>query len=144
MEQYYGLNKIIAVVAIDEKTPTGGEMVEMAFENNTKEKTTKLRFEFLVSNEPCDPSTIQQKINARLGALLFSTLHEYGIKVGEVNGISDAVVQLVNAGQSKAEQLMWGFDYDNIPLLEINSVLLKHAKSTENTDGGTSTGSGTN
>lgn len=129
----------MGVTPIDTKTPAGGEMVKVIFEDGSDETMPKVRFELLVTSEVSDASTCQKKIRARLGAMLYSTLHEYGIKVGEVNGISDAMVDLVNAGYKKAEEVLFGYETSEVPLLEINSILLKY-NAEKATDGATSPG----
>lgn len=143
MEQYIGKKKVVGVVELEEKTPAKNDMVEVLFADGTKEKMPKARFELIVTPEVSEDTSVQQKVLGRVGAMLFGTLHEYGIKWGEVNQASDVMVKLCENGMEKASDILFGFDKPNIPLIEINNVLLKnHGK--ENNDGAGSEGSGSN
>jgi len=140
MEQYYGNKKIMGVYPLeDKKTPAGSEMVRIMFEDGTEETMPKVRCELVCTETVSDLTTVQNKLKARVGAILFSTLHEYGVKMGEVNSMADAMVQLVVAGHSKAQEILFGYEYGDLPLGEINNILLKNAKQSDN--GTPSTGS---
>lgn len=136
--QYIGEKEVMTVVELDMKTPAGKDMVEVHYEGGTSEKMPKLRFELLVSDGQSDPSEVTKKLEARVGAVLFANLHEYGIKWGEVNTVADAMVKLVENGYQKAHDIIWGMEKVMVPLIDINNVLLQeHAK--QNSDGVTST-----
>lgn len=139
MDQYYGADKIMGVVVLEETTPGEAEMVEVLFESGEKFVTSKQRFDLLVTEEPSDATEIQGKVNARVGALCYSLLHEYDVVVGEVNGVADAMVALVTEGHKKAASLLFGQEYLDIPLLGINKILYKNAQ--ENNDGASPEGS---
>lgn len=141
MEQYIAKKRVSAVIELEEKTPAKNDMVEVCFDDQTKEKMPKARFEVIVTPETSDDTVVMNKILARVGAVLFGTLHEYGIKWGEVNQASDAMVKLCENGMEKASDILFGFDKPSIPLIEINNVLVKnHAK--QDTNGTASTGGG--
>jgi len=142
MEQYIKEKEIMTVIVLDEKTPNENDMVEVTFVDGTKEIMPKMRFELIATEEPSDASTMQQTVIARVASLCYGTLHEYGIKMGEVNGIMDAVTSLVNEGFTRAQDIMWKADYLNIPLINVNKVLLDE-RNKNNTDGAASSGSGT-
>lgn len=143
MEKYYADKKILGVTVLEDvKTPSGADIVKIIFEDGSEQITSKARYDLIVTDEISDLSTAQQKLNARVGSLLFSTLHEYDIKLGEVNAVSDSMVQLVEAGHSKAASYLWGASYLDIPLLSVNKILLQHATEKSN-DGATSAGGGT-
>lgn len=143
MEQYIAKKRITAVVELEEKTPAKSDMVEVCFDDGKKEIMPKVRFELIVTPEISDDSEVQKKVVARVGSVLFGALHEYGIKWGEVNQVSDAMVKLVENGMEKATDIIWGTDKPGIALNEIQKVLLKnHAK--ENNNGAGSEGSGSN
>lgn len=144
MEHFIEDKQVELVVVLDEKTPGGNDMVEIKFTDGTKEKMPKMRFELIVSETVSEVGSIKRKLDARLGALLFGTLHEYGIKIGEVNSISDAMVALVNNGFKKAEEIVFGCEYGEIPLININKILLdNHGQKQKDTNGTASDGSGT-
>lgn len=141
MEQYIEKKRVIGVVELDEKTSAKSDMVEVNFEDGTKEKMPKARFELIATPEVSDATKVLEKLKARVGAVLFGMLHEYGVKWGEVNQMSDAMVKLCENGMEKASDILWGYDKPGIPLNEINKILLEnHAK--QNSNGAGSEGSG--
>ena len=130
MEQYIAENKIVLVTEVEGKTPAGQMMVQVEFENGTKEIMPKERLELICTEEISDATEVQNKIKARVGAMLFATLHEYGIKMGEINGVSDAMFDLANNGYTKARDIIFGVEHDLLPLNKINNILIENGKST--------------
>jgi hypothetical protein len=134
MKKYFETKEVDMVADLaDVKTTSGGPMVEVVFTDGTKRNTSKARFELLVSGELRDLTWEQNTIRQKVGSMMSSVLHEYDIVVGEVAGIVEAVVSSVNDGQAKASDILWGYDYSDIPLIEINKVLVKN----ENNNNGT-------
>jgi len=144
-QKYYGSKKIIAVVDLDKKTPGGNDMVQLSLEDSTEEVMPKMRFECLVSEEPQDLTAMQTILKARVGAFLFGTMNEFGIKMGEANSMSDAMMDLVNAGYNKSRDILYKVeDFDNISLIDINEILLNEQHKNSNSNYGVApTGSGT-
>lgn len=143
MEQFIGDKKILGVEESIGKTPAGNDMVKVLFDDNKFEIMPKVRFELIVTPEVSDATKVMEKLLARVGAVLFGTLHEYGAKWGEVNQMSDVMVKLCESGMEKASDIMWGFDKPSIPLIEINNVLVKNYGK-QNNDGAGPTGGGPN
>jgi hypothetical protein len=140
MESYIAENKILTVQILeDQTTPVGSQMVKVTFEDGKTEIMPKVRFELIKTDEKSDATTVQNKINSRVGAMIYSTMHEYGIKMGEVNGVTDAAVNLTNAGYERARDALFGFEFLDLPLIEINKTLI-HATS-KNNDGTSPVGS---
>lgn len=135
--EYIGKKRIITVIELDEKTPAGSDMVEVCFEDSTKEKMPKVRFELVATMELSDDTIVMQKLLARVGAVLFGTLHEYGARWGEVNAMSDAMVKLCENGMEKASDIKWGCDKPNISLNEINKILVEN-NAKQNSNGASS------
>lgn len=142
MDNYINDKKIVTVTISEEKTPAGNEIIVVHFEDGTKESMPKLRFELLVSEEKSSLTESFNKVKARVSAMLFSTMHEYGIKWGEINPIIEAMGQLCDNGFQKANDIKWGCDRDEISLIDINKTLAQNATTSNNES--TSTGSGTN
>lgn len=143
MKQYIGEREVLGVEESIGKTPGGNEMVKVLFTEGASEIMPKARFELIVTPEVSDASTVLSKLQARVGAVLFGSLHEYGVKWGEVNGMSDAMVKLCENGMEKASDLLWGCDKPSIPLNAINKILVdNYAK--QNSDGVGSEGGGSN
>lgn len=132
----------MTVVALDEKTPGKAEMVEIHFTSGDKEKMPKVRFELISSDVKLDATAVRERLKARVGAMLFGILHEYGILWEEVNPVIDAMGGLVDRSFEKASDVKWGFIKPKLPLIEINNILLdEYAR--KNNDGVGSKGSGT-
>jgi len=147
MEKYIADKKVIAVTILDsKKTPLENELVKVSYEGGSEEIMPKVRYELISTDSISDASTVMEKVKARVGSILFSTLHEYGIKWGEINGVMDTTVALVDNGFIKATDIKWGCEKEYISLLSINDILKQnHEATTKNdTDGGSSTGDGTN
>ena len=140
--QYIAEKGIITVVELDEKTPQGNDMVEVCFEGS-KEKMPKKRFEFIVTDKVSDASEVQMKIKSGLASLILGMFNEFGIKMGETELIFGAAAGLVNDGFTKAQDLMWGVEYGDISLVEVNKVL-KENYDKKNNNGVGSEGSGPN
>lgn len=141
MKNYIVDKQILMVSVLEDKTPAKSDMVEVLFEDGTKVKMPKLRFELIVSDAPSTLSDVNTKLKQTASGMIFGMLHEYGVKWGEVNGIVDSVVDLVNSAFEKASNVKWGVeDKDLITLNDINNTLLKHHEQ-ENNDGVASVGS---
>ena len=145
MQEYTNFlgDKVVGNVIIlgDVKTPSGLEMVKVVFEDGNFEIMPKKRFEMIVTDEVGDLTAIRNKIRTQIGSTMFSLLHEYGIKVGEVDSVLDEIAQLVNNGVTKAlNQVLGVEDKLDITLININEILLKNAKPTETNDAATSNG----
>lgn len=141
MEQYIADKKVLGVTIEEIKTPGGQEMVKVLFENQISEIMPKLRFDTIVTEKVSDLTTVQNTIKDRVGKSLFSVMHEYGLKVGEIDGATDACTEFANEGLRKSSDILYGVEKPDITLNQINSILLKqYAK--ENSDGSSSTGSG--
>ena len=135
MEQYIGSDKILTVfIKEDLKTPTGESMVEVSFENGKKEIMPKKRLELLTTNEISDATKANIKLKAHVASVLYGVLHEYGIKMGEINSVCDGMVDLANNGFSKASNILFKTDdKDNISLNSVNNILIENAKQSETT-----------
>ena len=140
MKNFIGNKNVVTVVLLEEKTPGGNEMVNVQFGDGTSEIMPKTRFELIVSEEKSDATTVQNKLKARIGGLMYSVLHEYGVKMGEVNDAIDSVTKLINAGYERARDVKFGFDFLDLPLIEVNKVLLD-ASTKDSDNGSTSVGS---
>jgi len=140
METFIADKKVLTTeVLVNEKTPVGSEMVKVTFEDETTEVMPKARFELITTNSKSDATSVQKKVSSRVGALMYSTMHEYGIKMGEINNVTDACVSLANAGYERARDALFGFEFLDLPLIEINKTLI-HATS-KNNDGTSPVGS---
>lgn len=143
MENYIADKKVLAISVLEDiKTPAKNEMVKVMFEDGTEEIMPKRRYEMIVTPTISDASSVQTKIQNHVGSYLFGTLHEFGIKMGEVENILNATSDFVNGGYVKARNIKWGYEHEFLPLIEVNNVLLENNAKQDN-NGTTSDGSGT-
>lgn len=141
MEKYIGEKKVATVVELKEKTPAKADIVCVYFDDGTVERMSKMRFELVTTTEISNPSAVQKVIQDKVGSYLFGMLHEFSIKMGEVEGILNSVSDYVNGAYIKARNVKWGFEHELLPLLEVNDVLLEeHAN--KNNSGTPSAGTG--
>lgn len=140
MEQYIGEKKVILVPSLFEgtKTPAGHDMVEVNYEDGTREIMPKARFEIIVTDVKSTPSDVQNTLKTKVGGVLYGVLMEYGILMGEADSIINESADLVNAGYEKARDIKWGIAHRLLPLNEINNVLVTHMKDAKQDNNGAS------
>jgi len=127
MDNYFiGEKQVSTVEVLEAKTPTNNEMVKVTFVDGSVEEMPKMRLELISTEEVSDASGVQTKVRSKVSAHLFGVMHEFGVKFGEVEGILNAVGDLVDAGYNKARDLKFGFTQQAIPLITINNVLLEN------------------
>ncbi len=140
MEQYIADKKIELVVVLEgQTTPNGAEMVEVSYTDGTKEVMPKKRLELVSTEEKSSATELRNTMCARVGALMYSIMHEYGVKWGEINAIMEATGALCDDGFYKASNINFGVeDKDQVTLISINNILLKNIndKSNKESDNG--------
>lgn len=149
MEQYIADKKISTVVTCENyKTPAQQPMVSVTFEDGTSEIMPLKRLEATSTEALSDASAVQQTLAMKTSAMLFSVLHEFGIKMGEVDMIANSMVELANNGYEAARDIMFKVPHRLLALNSINDILVNNAKTTgaaaeaSDTDGASSNGSG--
>lgn len=134
MKNYYiGLKKIKGTIDSGKRTPLGDMIYEITYDGGTKELVSAKRLELCRSDKPLDPTSSQAKFINPVASMVFGVLHEYDLKLGEVNAFATALVTLVNHGIDKAEKIVWGTEEFDRTLNQVNEILLNNAK--ENKDG---------
>lgn len=129
MEQYISDKKILLVKEIEgETTPMGEMFVEVSFEDGSKEIMPKKRLDMITSQEISSDSVVRDTIRKQVGSVIFGILHEYGIKIDEVDPCIDTVVELVNNSSSRSYEILFGYEKTKIPLNAINKILMANLK----------------
>jgi hypothetical protein len=129
MGKYIADKKILLVKEIEgETTPMGESLVEVSFEDGSKEEMPKKRFEMIVTEEISSDSLVREVLRKQVGSILFGVMHEYGIKIDEVDPCIDTVVELVNNASAKAYEILFGYEKTKIPLIAMNKILVKNIK----------------
>lgn len=144
MEQYIGSQEIAMVVELEnKKTPFGASMVEVTYASGKKEVMPKKRLESTSSDSLSDDGAVAKMYYSNIASTLFSLLHEYGVKWGEVNPVIDELVGLVDNGYAKASNLLFGAENkSDISLIGINDILLQHATTTKEENNGSASDGG--
>jgi len=129
MEQFLADKKILMVVEIEnKKTPMGEKLVEVSFEDSSKEIMPKKRLEMIATQEISNDSLVREVLRKQVGSILFGVMHEYGIKLDEVDPCLDTVVELVNNASARSYELLFGYEKTKIPLNAINKILMANLK----------------
>ena len=127
MENYIGKNKILLVVEIqDKKTPAGEMFVEVSFENGTKEIMPKRRLETISSDKEQEDLEIKTLLKHKVSSTIFGVLHEYGLKMSEIDTVLDGVVELINNASEKSYEIVYGCEKSVTPLNLINDILVEN------------------
>jgi len=133
MEKYIADKKVLALVALDGKTPAGNKMISVNFVDGTQEAMPEMRFNIISTNEISDASTVQTKIRNHVGSYLLGVLHEFGIKMGEADMVLNSAGDAVNLSYERARDIKWGgISHSMLPLIEVNNVLVENANKDNN------------
>ncbi|HNW65717.1 MAG TPA: hypothetical protein PKO10_00725 [Aliarcobacter cryaerophilus] len=113
---------------MEEKTPMGEIFVEVSFEDGSKEVMPKKRLEMISTEAISSDSLVREVLRKQVGSILFGVMHEYGIKIDEVDPCIDTVVELVNNSSAKSYEILFGYEKTKIPLNAINKILMANLK----------------
>jgi hypothetical protein len=128
-DQFIGKKKIKETKVAEQKTPMGNAIVEVDYEDGTKEFIAQCMFDKVVSIEQEDETKLQDKrVNTIVDIILFS-LREWGVKIGEIDKITMLLAQSLTYNSNQALLSLVG-DYmpkpltlDEVDLLVIDKIL---------------------
>ena len=105
-------------------------MVEVSFENGTKEIMPKKRLETVgkSSEEKGKPLEDRQILQDTLANILLGVFMEYGVKVGEVDGILNSTVIRINKLFDSTYEMQFGFEKPNTPISVLNKIEVENFK----------------
>ena len=131
MDQYIGSKQIVFVKELeDKKTPGGDIMVEVSFNDDSKDVMPKKKFELVSKDQKYDDIEINKIVTGRVASIIFGMLHEYDLTWGQVNPVIEAIGALMENGMEKAYNIHFGVDTKtDIPLNKINQMLKEHNES---------------
>lgn len=139
-KNYIGEKEVVKFIETSERTPAGATIIEVFYVDGTKEIIPYPRYENIISPVPLDASKTQEKIVSRVASTVYGVLHEYGMRLDEIDPVMNQIATMVNSAIEKANNYKWGVEYaSDRNLLMVNNVLLKI-----NTNGTTPTGGGPN
>lgn len=126
---YIGEKKLIGASETETKTYGGQPILEVMYEDGTKEYMSKPMYDSVVSDKPCDATELRTKRIEPVVVAVITLLRDWGMKVGETPYFSALLNQSLNANTDEALKLMWGQfmpkpnDLDNVDLVTIDRVL---------------------
>jgi len=143
---FIGSRAVSSVVDTGKKTPMGGIMLQVYFEDGKYEYMPEKRFNIVKTTEPKDASYVKGMIvthvSKDIGSMAYTMLHEFGCRLSEIDVITSQVAVMVNAGSERVNNILWGVDYaDERTLNQINDILLQNGPKNDN-NGSTSDGTG--
>lgn len=147
-QQYFiGRRAVGNVVDTGRKTPMGGIMLKVLFEDGSSEYMPEKRFNITKTTEPVDASHVRGMLvtyaSKEIGSAAYSMLLEYGCRLSEVEVVLNQAVALTNAGSAKVDNILWGVDYaDEKTLNQINDILIENVTKQANNNGSTPNGEG--
>ena len=144
MKQYFiGSRGVANVVDTGRKTPMGGIMLKVNFEDGSYEYMPEKRFDIIKTEAASDVNYVKgilcTHVTRDVGSAVYSMMLEFGCKLSEIDSITNQVIVMTNSGAEKASNLLWGIDYaDERTLNKINDILLENVS--KNPNGGESKG----
>lgn len=131
---FIGKKKVKETRETEEKTPGNSPILEVAYEDGTVERFSKIMYDQIISEESCDESVLRDKrIHPVVGTVL-AILREYGVKVGETPYLSALLNQSLNSNVEEATKELWSnfmplpLSLDDVDLVTIDRVLKSKKK----------------
>ena len=115
------------------KTPNGIEVVEVFYEDNTKEFLSKLMYDKIVSEEACDLTQLRDKRLEPLVKETLAVLRNWGIKLSELTAFYALLNLSMQNNEKEALLELWREaiptlqDPDDIDLINVDLVLKRKA-----------------
>lgn len=149
---YLADQKVKAFSLVEKKTPGDKEMVKVELMNGGSEEIPLLRFEAMRTFKASDATNARDRLVNKVSSTIYAIMHEYGVKLEEVDAIFNKTVGLINDGATKASNILWDVsDASKRDLIMINDILLKdyqpapiQDEQRENIDGVAPAGGGAN
>jgi hypothetical protein len=137
-KRFIGSKEIFTAQVTNKKTPQEKPILRIEYSDGTYEYLPEKRFLATITDEPIDASALRRKLleemGAEVGPKLYGMLHEYGMRLNEIEPAWSYMVGLANNAVDRANNIMWGVDYaDQRTLNQINDILLEHARGAKNT-----------
>lgn len=128
-KRYIGSKKIERTKEIEEKTPNGFSIIEVEYEDQTKEWISSLMFEKIVSETPYDLSELRDKRITPIVQVVLAVLRDWGIKLNELPYMSVLLNQSLDFNQKEALLELWSkwmprpISPDDVDMITIDRVL---------------------
>lgn len=124
-------------------TPQGTPIIEVEYEGGAVERMSHIRYELIVTDKKSDLNEVREKLTKRLGAMIYSIMIEYDLKLDEIDPVLNTAADMVNGASREAANQLFGVSHsDERSLVMINKILWdKHGDKSD--DGSPSAGDGT-
>ena len=128
-DRYIGEKKVSATKESGLQTPGGVSIVEVLYEDGTKELFSSLMFDQIISETSCDLTALRDK---RLGCVvekMLQLLCDWGIKLNELPYMSLLLNQSLDFNQKEALLKLWAAwgatlqSPDDVDLITVDRVL---------------------
>lgn len=125
---YIGQKKI-KETKVAEKTSNGIEVVEVQYEDETKERFSKLMFDTIASETSCDATQLRDKRIQPIVKAVLEILRDWGIKLSELQYMSLLLDTSIKENEKEAMRELWSerlpdlLDTEDIDMITIDAVL---------------------
>jgi hypothetical protein len=126
---YIGQKKIKETIVTDEKTPGGGDIIAITYEDGLTETFSKLMYNEIVSEEMCDLTDLRDKRVRPIVASVLLIFREWGMKVGETAYFSALLNNSLEHNKDEAQKELWRqfmpsiISLDDVDFVGIDRVL---------------------
>lgn len=134
-DQYLGPFKVMGIVKQKVKTPLGGEVVEVLYENRPSEIMPTKAVDMFSTSEPTDFTSLQKKRFDYLIPKLIEQMSEVDVRMFELSSLVAKVHETVTDHFERASNYLWtgddrnwvvGINYmNNRTIMETHKVLLE-------------------
>mgnify|MGYP001560731065 CR=1 FL=1 len=127
---YIGEKKIKNTETLKDKTLSGILLIEVEFEDKTKETFSKLLYDKIVSEKSCDATELREKRIKPIVEVILVLLRDWGIKLNELPYMSMVLNQSLMFNEKEALKKLWQKKYipnlnslEDVNLIAIDRVL---------------------
>lgn len=124
VDVYIADKKVKSVEPSDSVTPLKDVIYDITFEDDSKTKLTRAKFQAVQTIEKSDATEARNALVKELGQKIYAVMCEYGVLLSEIDPVLNEVVRLTNDNQNHALDILWGKEHYDRSLLDVNAVLL--------------------
>jgi len=107
MNKFIGQKQIKETKTLEEKTPSGGEIVEVLYEDESKETFSKMMFDEIKSETSCDLTELRDKRVRPIVASVLLIFREWGMKISETAYFSALLNNSLDMNKDEAQKELW-------------------------------------
>ena len=126
--KYIGLKKVKEVKLLDRKTYLGGNVVEVIYDDDTKEEFTQEMAEKIATEKTTDLTTLRDNFVKSVVEKMIVVLLEAEIQIVDIEFALAQVSNSLNMHLEKASEILWGKDLMKRNLADIQKILTSQQK----------------